>query len=145
MQLIHTSPSINGNGAVWKELITKSEAKRTVLCKHLGGKVLFTATLRIYAAIHREMRVSLLPEHKESTEEFREQRRRKRNFSEEQAKRPKPTSEMADFSAIKKFLEGNNLAYFSYYAKSEKPIKAVIRQPPQNTPVEDISKHRKSL
>jgi hypothetical protein len=60
-QLIHISPPINGNGAVWKELITRAENERAVLCKHLGGKALFTAMLRLYAALHRELRYSLLP------------------------------------------------------------------------------------
>jgi hypothetical protein len=91
-QLIHTSPSICGNGAVWKELINRAEAEKTVLCKHLNGKALFTAILRLYAAIHRDMRDSFLPEQKESSEEFREQRRHMRNPSEEQAKKSKPTS-----------------------------------------------------
>jgi hypothetical protein len=67
-QLIHTSPSTNGNGAVWKELISKTEAGRTVFCMHLDGKALFTATLCLYATIHRDMRGSLLPEQKESPE-----------------------------------------------------------------------------
>jgi hypothetical protein len=58
----------------------------------LDGKALFTAMLHLYAAIHREMRESLLLEQKEETTEvFREQRRRKRNPSEEQKKKPKPT------------------------------------------------------
>jgi hypothetical protein len=95
-QLIHTSPSINGNGTVWKELISKSETERTVLCKHLDGKALFTATLRLYAAIHREMRESLLLVQQESSEKFREQRLRTRNSSEEQVKRPKPTPNPRD-------------------------------------------------
>jgi hypothetical protein len=43
-----------------------------VLCKHLEGKALFAAMLRLYAAVHREMRDSVMPEQKESTEEFRE-------------------------------------------------------------------------
>jgi hypothetical protein len=90
-QLIHTSPSVNGNGEVWKELINRAEAEKTVLCKYLDGKALFTSILRLCAAIHRDMRDSLLPEQKESPEEFREQRRRKRNPSEEQAKKSKPT------------------------------------------------------
>jgi hypothetical protein len=47
-QLIHISPPVNGNGAVWKELITRAETEREVLCKHLGGKTLFTAMLRLY-------------------------------------------------------------------------------------------------
>jgi hypothetical protein len=54
-QLIHTSPSVNGNGALWKELINRAEAERTVLCTHLDGKALFTAILRLYAAIHRNI------------------------------------------------------------------------------------------
>jgi hypothetical protein len=58
-KLIHTSPSINGNSAVWNKLIMKSEAERRVLCKPLDGKALFTAMLHLYAAIHREMRESL--------------------------------------------------------------------------------------
>jgi hypothetical protein len=49
------------------------------------------------------------------------------------------TKEMADFSAIRKFLEKHNLSYFTFFPKSEKPVKAVIRQLPQNTPAEDIS------
>jgi hypothetical protein len=73
------------------ELISRAEAERTVLCKHLDGKAIFTAILSLYAAIHRDMRDSLLPEQKDSPEEFREQRRRKRNPSDEQAKKSKPT------------------------------------------------------
>jgi hypothetical protein len=233
-QHIHTSPSVNGNGngRVWKELVTKAEAERTVLCKHLDGKALFTAILRLYVAIHRETRESLLREEKETPEEFREQRRRKRNPLEEQAKKSKPTpgpkdpriqsyvevqvpkrnifaplrtsgmdvveettdkpdteqqpstsktgrpppivltsttnlmqlqrqvknivtgsfvfrntrsgtrivtKEMADFSAIKKHLETHNLSYFTFFPKSEKPVKAVIRHLPRDTSAEDIS------
>jgi hypothetical protein len=88
-QLIHISPPVNGNGAMWKELIATAEAERTVLCKHLDSKALFTAMLRLYAAIHREMCDSVLPEQKELTEEFREQRRCKRTPSEEPAKKSK--------------------------------------------------------
>jgi hypothetical protein len=97
-QLIHISPPVNGNGAVWTELFTRAESERAVLCKHLAGKSLFTAMLRLYAALHRELRDSVLSVsvgHK-STEEFREQRRRKRNPSDENAKKPKtgvPTPE----------------------------------------------------
>jgi hypothetical protein len=46
--------------------------------------------------------------------------------------------EMDDFSAIKKHLESTNLSYFTYFPKSEKPIKAVIRHLPSNTPAQDI-------
>jgi hypothetical protein len=48
------------------------------------------------------------------------------------------TKEMGDFTAIKKHLESNNLFYFTYFPKSEKPIKAVIRHLPSNTPAQDI-------
>jgi hypothetical protein len=216
---------------VWKELVAKAEAERVVLCKHLDGKALFTAMLRLYAALHREMRYTILPAQQKSTEEFREQRRRKRNPSDDQAKRsrtamptpvakPQPqgkvktknffaplrtaeievehalvedtsketqqpaankagspppivltsatnllalqkrireivagnfefrntrsgtrivTKEMADFSAIRKYLDQNNLSYYTFFPKSEKPIKAVVRHLPANTPAQDIS------
>jgi hypothetical protein len=88
-QLIHISPPINGNGVAWKDLLAKTEAERVVLCKHLDGKVLFTAMLRLYAALHRELRETILPARQTSTEEFGEQRRRKRNLSDEQAKKSK--------------------------------------------------------
>ncbi|XP_023714241.1 uncharacterized protein LOC111868088 [Cryptotermes secundus] len=55
------------------------------------------------------------------------------------------TKEMADFSAIKTFLESTNLSYFTFFPKSEKPIKAVIRHLPHNTPAEDISDGLMSL
>jgi hypothetical protein len=98
-QLIHISPPVNGDDAVWKELIANSETERRVLCKHMEGKALFTAMLRMYAAIHRGLRESLLPVHQQSSEEFCEQRRRKRNSSEEQVNKSKtmvPTPESRD-------------------------------------------------
>jgi hypothetical protein len=49
------------------------------------------------------------------------------------------TKEMANFSAIKKFVENNNLSYYTFYPKWENLIKDVIRHLPQNTPAEDIS------
>ena len=228
-RLIHASPSINGNGAVWTQLLSKSEDERSVLCRHLDGKALFTGLLRLYATTHRELRESLLPEPSESIEEFREQRRRKRNPSEEQTKKLKPSpsprdprvksqaevttknfyaplrtsamdvaeetsdkpgegqpsanksgrpppivltsatnliqlqrkikgivsgdfefrntrsgtrivmKEMADFLLTRKFLEASKLPHFTFFPKAEKPIKAVIRHLPPNTPAEDIS------
>jgi hypothetical protein len=234
-QLIHISPPGNGNGDVWKDLIARAEAERLVLCKHQDGKALFTATLRLYATLHRELRDSAQSAQQSSSEEFREQRRRKRNPSDEQAKksktatpppeskdskqrpkgevatknffaplrtaemdvertpeegatevttkeaptnkagRPPPiiltstvnliqlqrevrdivegdfefrntrsgtritTKNLGDFSAIRKFLEAKNLSHFTFFQKSEKPIKAVIRQLPLNTPAQDIS------
>jgi hypothetical protein len=49
------------------------------------------------------------------------------------------TKEMADLSAIRKHLDNNNLSYFIFLPKSEKPIMAEIRHLPTNTPAEDIS------
>jgi hypothetical protein len=45
---------------------------------------------------------------------------------------------MADFQSIKSHFVSQNLSYYSF-SKSEKPIKAVIRHLPHNTPAEDIS------
>jgi hypothetical protein len=60
-QLLQTSPQQNGNGATWKRLVDKAESEKSVLCKHLNWKALFTGMLRLYAAIHREKEGSLLP------------------------------------------------------------------------------------
>jgi hypothetical protein len=49
------------------------------------------------------------------------------------------TKEMADFAKIRKYLENNNLSYFTLLPKSEKPSKAVIRHLPSNTPAQDVS------
>jgi hypothetical protein len=100
-KLVHISPPVNENGAVWKGLITRAETERAVLCKHLGGKALYTAMLRLYAALHRDLRDSVLPvpaDHN-STEGFREQKRCKRNPSDVNVKIPKsgvPTPEPRD-------------------------------------------------
>jgi hypothetical protein len=52
---------------------------------------------------------------------------------------------MADFQAIKTYFGNPNLSYLSFFPKSEKPIKAVIRHLPHNTPAEDISDAPMSL
>jgi hypothetical protein len=49
------------------------------------------------------------------------------------------TKEMADYSAIRAYFDSNHLHHFTFHPKSEKPIKAVIRQLPGDTPAEDIS------
>jgi hypothetical protein len=49
------------------------------------------------------------------------------------------TKGMADFSAIRSHFESNNLKYFLFYSNSQKPLKAVIRDPSASTLVEDIS------
>jgi hypothetical protein len=48
------------------------------------------------------------------------------------------TKEMADFSGIQKYLDNINISYFTFYPKSEKPIKAVVRHLPSNNPTQDI-------
>jgi hypothetical protein len=48
------------------------------------------------------------------------------------------TKEMADFSAIQQYLTSQNLHYFTFFPKSLKPIKAVIRHLPGNTPAAEI-------
>jgi hypothetical protein len=233
-QLINDSPRGNGNSTAWKEITTRAEAERAVLYKHLEGKALFAAILRLYATTHTELRGSLLPvpEYEEPTEEFREQRRSKRNPSDEQpatkktsgtngckrpqvdlpapkevtkrnffappraaemdtdptttegspsveptgkSDRPPPivltsavnlihlqkqlknvvqdnfefrntrngtrviTRSLADFHSVRSHFDGQHLAYYTFIPKSEKPIQAVIRQLPINTPAEDIS------
>jgi hypothetical protein len=46
--------------------------------------------------------------------------------------------DMMDFQAVKLHFESNNLSFYSFL-KSDKPIKALIRQLPNNTPAEDIA------
>jgi hypothetical protein len=47
---------------------------------------------------------------------------------------------MSDFSATKSFFFSKTLPYFIFFPKSQKPIKAVIRHLPSNTPAEEIYK-----
>jgi hypothetical protein len=49
------------------------------------------------------------------------------------------TKTLGDFAAVKSYLETHNLHYFTFYPKSLKPIKALIRHLPLNTPAQDIS------
>jgi hypothetical protein len=49
------------------------------------------------------------------------------------------TKQIADFSVIRSFLETHKLPYFTFFPKSQKPIKAVIRHLPHDTPAEYIS------
>jgi hypothetical protein len=55
------------------------------------------------------------------------------------------TKETADYSAIKSYLEKNNLQYFTFSPNSEKPIKAVICHLPPDLPAEDISNSLEGL
>jgi hypothetical protein len=49
------------------------------------------------------------------------------------------TKGMDDFEAVKAHFSTNNLAYFSFFPKVLKRVKAVIRHLPPNTSAEDIS------
>jgi hypothetical protein len=55
------------------------------------------------------------------------------------------TKEMADYSAMKSYLEKNNLYYFTFSPNSEKPIKAIIHHIPPDTPAENISSSLEEL
>jgi hypothetical protein len=98
-QLVQASPRVNGNGVVWKQLADRAEAERGVLCRHLDGKALFTAILRLYALTHREMEDSLLNttegDPAQGNEEFREQKRGKLIPSEEKTQKSKKTATAA--------------------------------------------------
>jgi hypothetical protein len=47
--------------------------------------------------------------------------------------------EMADFSAICSHFDSDNLPYFTFYPKSQMPVKAAIQHLPFTTPTKDIS------
>jgi hypothetical protein len=53
--------------------------------------------------------------------------------------------EMADYSAIKSYLEKNNLHYFIFSQNSKEPIKAVIHHLSPDTSAEDISNSLEDL
>jgi hypothetical protein len=55
------------------------------------------------------------------------------------------TRNLADFQSVKSHFDSQNLSYYTFFPKSEKPIKAVIRHLPHNTPAEDISNGLVSL
>jgi hypothetical protein len=48
------------------------------------------------------------------------------------------TRDMADFHAIQSHFDAIKLSYYTFFPQSEKPMKAVIRHLPTNTPAEDI-------
>jgi hypothetical protein len=52
---------------------------------------------------------------------------------------------MADYSAMKSYLEKNNLQYFNFSTNSEKPIKTIIRHLPPGTSAKDISNSLEGL
>jgi hypothetical protein len=52
---------------------------------------------------------------------------------------------MAEYSAMKSYLEKNNLHYFIFSPNSEKLIKAVVHHLPSDTLAEDISRSLKDF
>jgi hypothetical protein len=52
---------------------------------------------------------------------------------------------MADYSAMKSYLDKNNFHYFIFSPNSENPIKAVVCQLLPDMPAEDISNSLKDL
>jgi hypothetical protein len=66
VQLVQNLTKVNCSGAKWKQLADRTEAKRHILCKPLGGRVLFTGLFRIYAAVWKGIRGMLQPSAKES-------------------------------------------------------------------------------
>jgi hypothetical protein len=49
------------------------------------------------------------------------------------------TKGLADFQSVKSLFNSQRLSYYTFFPKSEKPIKAVIHHLPLNTPAEAIS------
>jgi hypothetical protein len=49
------------------------------------------------------------------------------------------TKEIADFQAVRLHFDFNNFSCYSFFSKTEEPIKVVIRHLPINTPAEDIA------
>jgi hypothetical protein len=52
---------------------------------------------------------------------------------------------MVAYSAIRAHFDGQKYHYYTFHSKSEKPIKAVIRQLPTNTLAEDIASSLQDL
>jgi hypothetical protein len=49
------------------------------------------------------------------------------------------TKDMVDYQAVKAHFTENNIAYSTFFPKSERPVTAVLRHLPSNTPAKDIS------
>jgi hypothetical protein len=49
------------------------------------------------------------------------------------------TKDIVDYQAVKAHFTKSSLAYFTFFPMSEKPVKAVLRHLPSNTPAQDIS------
>jgi hypothetical protein len=118
-RLIRTSPRVNGNGAVWKELAEKAEVERPVLCKHLDGKALYTAILRLSALTNREMRESWQDSEEEPAqrnEEFRQQKRRNWTPSDEKEQKMTKTTTAAPGSRDPRIRSKDELPTRNFFA-----------------------------
>jgi hypothetical protein len=239
-RLAGTTPTSVGESPPWTKIVLNAAETSRNLYGYLKGKALYSALHGVYAEVLQDLKCvstgkGQTTQLKEPDNEFREQRRRKRNPSNEGAKKPKtmpiagikdprlrpqqdvPTrnffaplrttdmecegnknhdettedevqqgpgsqtgrpppivltspenliqlqkklkglckgvfefrstrngtriisKEMVDYSAIHSYLETHKLPYYTFFPKSLKPIKAVIRHLPLNTPAEDIS------
>jgi hypothetical protein len=118
VRLVRTSPSVNGNGAVWMKL-----ADKAVLCKHYEGKALHAGLQHLYAEVHREINETLLLEHAKSNEEFREQKRRKRNASDSEAKNIKKAAKHTTGAKDMQILSQQELPTRNLFA----PLNLVIK------------------
>jgi hypothetical protein len=49
------------------------------------------------------------------------------------------TRGIVDFQSDKSHFDTNNMSYYSFYPKSEKPMMPLIRHLPHNTPAQDLS------
>jgi hypothetical protein len=47
------------------------------------------------------------------------------------------TKGMVNYQAVKAHFDNNSIAYFTFFPKSEKPVRAVLRHLPSNTPAQD--------
>jgi hypothetical protein len=55
------------------------------------------------------------------------------------------TKDIVNYQSVKAYFDSNNLSYYIFYPKSDKPIKAVMRHLPVNTPAEGISERLVNL
>jgi hypothetical protein len=149
-QLVRASPRVNGNGIAWKKLADTAEAERVVLCKHMDGKALFTAILRLYAATHTEMLSCLVKPTKgvpaqDNDEEFREQKRRKRVPSDQgngEAKKTVVAAPTPRDARIKPQAEVPTKNYFAPLRSEmevERPVEEGSTQKPDGIPQQESS------
>jgi hypothetical protein len=68
-QVVQNSPSVNGNGSKWEQLVDRVGANRHTLHKFLDGRASFTGLFHMYATTYKEMGESLQLSSMESEQE----------------------------------------------------------------------------